>query len=569
MRPVVISAQPLMTVLARKNNAMAGALGFTLNYHQKTKHRLKAYARGPETLDWDDQPDPFMAFVSCPQAMLPLAKLDALSNAIYFREKNQSEQNPEPLDIVSVSFFLRYSLGLAAWKQFGPDQWSLRINPSSGNLHPTETYLLFPSSRPELTAGLHHYNVKQHSLEQRWKTTGPANTNHFYLAFTSVSWREAWKYGERAFRYCQLDLGHAIATVCAVAVALGWRVYWQSDLALPKLAEILGLQRESDGRAFLEEAECLLRVDAGADNEDVIPFTDLLPVDAQWFGRPTDIGGRSPYQWRLVDQVFAETERQSLKLANPWVELTQDQTGVSAPLGYQPDRRRFSDVVLQRRSAQRFKKQSITLQQFTTILAGLYEYQQNLMLFENPSYMGMCFILLVHRVDGVIPGLYFLPGTLNAGDTLRKTLQAQLSDQLHWEEQNHLPYIGGNEVWQMQKGDFSQLNATLCCHQRIASDCAFSVGFLSPFSTLLQRAGPFAYRAMHWQAGFLAQQVYLNATYMNLQATGIGCFFDDEWHQWLGIVGNDFQFLYHMAVGSAVVDERMTSLSGYYHLDQR
>ena len=33
------------------------------------------------------------------------------------------------------------------------------------------------------------------------------------VALTSIHWREAWKYGERAFRYCQHDLGHAIAAV--------------------------------------------------------------------------------------------------------------------------------------------------------------------------------------------------------------------------------------------------------------------------------------------------------------------------------------------------------------------
>ena len=29
------------------------------------------------------------------------------------------------------------------------------------------------------------------------------------MALTSITWREAWKYGERAFRYCNHDVGHA------------------------------------------------------------------------------------------------------------------------------------------------------------------------------------------------------------------------------------------------------------------------------------------------------------------------------------------------------------------------
>ena len=33
------------------------------------------------------------------------------------------------------------------------------------------------------------------------------------VGLTSIHWREAWKYGERAFRYCQHDVGHAIAAL--------------------------------------------------------------------------------------------------------------------------------------------------------------------------------------------------------------------------------------------------------------------------------------------------------------------------------------------------------------------
>ena len=40
------------------------------------------------------------------------------------------------------------------------------------------------------------------------------------VGLTSIHWREAWKYGERAFRYCQHDVGHglgalALAAACA------------------------------------------------------------------------------------------------------------------------------------------------------------------------------------------------------------------------------------------------------------------------------------------------------------------------------------------------------------------
>ena len=36
-----------------------------LNYHNRTKHRLERYAKGPESIDWEDQPDQFRRFSGC------------------------------------------------------------------------------------------------------------------------------------------------------------------------------------------------------------------------------------------------------------------------------------------------------------------------------------------------------------------------------------------------------------------------------------------------------------------------------------------------------------------------
>ena len=44
----------------------AQSLEQILNYHQRTKHRLERYAAGPESLDWDAQPNPFREFAHCP-----------------------------------------------------------------------------------------------------------------------------------------------------------------------------------------------------------------------------------------------------------------------------------------------------------------------------------------------------------------------------------------------------------------------------------------------------------------------------------------------------------------------
>src|ERR1700681_3156590 len=107
----------------------------------------------------------------------------------------------------------------------------LRVNPSSGNLHPTECYLALRGFS-SLDDGLYHYRADLHALEIRgtggWTPALArdlevpwASGAALIVGLTSIFWREAWKYGERAYRYCCHDLGHAIVSVLLAARALG------------------------------------------------------------------------------------------------------------------------------------------------------------------------------------------------------------------------------------------------------------------------------------------------------------------------------------------------------------
>jgi nitroreductase len=51
--------------------------------------------------------------------------------------------------------------------------------------------------------------------------------------------------------------------------------------------------------------------------------------------------------------------------------------------------------------------------------------------------------------------------------------------------------------------------------------------------------------------------MYLAAETLGLQATGIGAFFDDEVHRYLGLTSEEGQVIYHFAIGHAVDDPRL------------
>jgi len=67
----------------------------------------------------------------------------------------------------------------------------------------------------------------------------------------------------------------------------------------------------------------------------------------------------------------------------------------------------------------------------------------------------------------------------------------------------------------------------------------------------------------------LGQMLYLQAEAAGIRSTGIGCYFDDVFHDLLGIQTDAFQSLYHFTVGGHVDDPRLTTLAPYLHLERK
>ena len=122
-----------------------------LEYHERSKHHVNIYAPGPGRLDWTTQPDPFRVFHGTPRVGLPFAA-DTLATR-YNALRCGALPPARAFDLTSLAILFELSLGLSAWKSYGAQRWALRCNPSSGNLHPTESYLLCPAL-PGVSAGV-------------------------------------------------------------------------------------------------------------------------------------------------------------------------------------------------------------------------------------------------------------------------------------------------------------------------------------------------------------------------------------------------------------------------------
>lgn len=527
----------------------AAAHAEVLAYHARSKHRRERYAAGPETLDWSAQPDPFRHWEGSERIML--AQPDLAAGPDWSRLCLPGGVPPQALDLDAIGTLLALSFGIAAWKELGPDRWAVRCNPSSGNLHPSEVWLICRHI-PGLDDGLYHYAPREHALECRARFAPAApGIAELYVALSSVHWREAWKYGERAFRYCQLDSGHALGALRYAAALLGWETR-PVALSHAELMHGLGLDRDTDfpGKAEREDAEwlCALGPQALASAAAALPNAADRP---QWFGRANRLDRYPMYRWPAIDAVAAATcfpTPPPAAAAAP-VELPVRDLASGGPSA--------ASLLRARRSAQRFERDTrLPLADFYRLLDALLPRPAQLPWDVWPQPVRVHPLLFVHRVDGLEPGLYALPRSPAALATLRTALQADFE----WRRPDgcppHLP------LYCLLRGDTQRSARALGCGQAIAGDGMFAVAMLAEFAAPLREA-PWTYRTLHQEAGLLGQVLYLEATALGLAGTGIGCFFDDAGHELYGLQDQSLQTVYHFTVGRAVTDARILSLPPY------
>jgi SagB-type dehydrogenase family enzyme len=543
----------VILLLVRSN--AADLIALTLAYHQRTKHHLHQYARALGYLDWATQPDPFRTFAAAPRTSLPLLadRLTTPFANLYY----PGAVAARPLNVDSIAVLFELALGLSAWKQYCGSRWALRCNPSSGNLHPTEGYVVVPDL-PGLPAGVHHYVSRDHCLEHRCAfdpgSVLPSDT--FLIGLSSIHWREAWKYGERAFRYCQHDVGHAIAAVRYAAAALGWSAVLLDHLADDAVVALLGL---GDAASFADvkppdrehpDAVLLLRTSPA---EVVLP-SDLPIADisnAPWVGRANQL---SPdhVDWPVIEKVAAATWKPATSPQQParYITLpTLNPTSITTA----------AKLIRQRRSCLALDgTTSITAEVFFAMLDHLLPRPSvppwDALPWEPNIHAGV----FVHRIRGLPSGLY----AFERSPTIHDRLQAATHGEFAWKRISGCP--DHLRLFLLAGGDFRDAAGVVSCHQEIASDGAFSLGMLADFGDNSRGAG--WYRRLFWEAGILGQVLYLEAEAAGVRGTGIGCYFDDVFHDLLGLRGDEFQDLYHFTVGGPVEDPRLTTLPPYAHL---
>jgi SagB-type dehydrogenase family enzyme len=516
-----------------------------LRYHEATKHYFNRFARSRGHLDWATQPDPFRRFTGAGFVELPR---DPVAQDVSYDALFTRSTPVVPIGRASIADWLRCGMGLSAWKQYRSSRWALRVNPSSGNLHPTESYLVS-------TDGVFHYAPREHVLERRafldpvaWQAFSGGREG-MLVALTSIHWREAWKYGERAFRYCQHDTGHAIGALALSAARLGWSMTLLPRWSDAQLAALLGLDRDGDFvDAEREEPECVAVITA----DDPAPWResdpDTLIVAARaaaWQGTANQL---SPdhVDWSIIDEVAQATQYPGASHATPNVQLPTPKRETEKIAA------NARDMIIQRRSAVAFDPRSAVLskERFLGMLSRLQPYGSPWDAIDWAPHVHLA--VFVHRVDGLTPGVYAYLRDASAGDEWRRVMRQEFL----WEELS-------DRLFLLLPADVTWVGNRVSCDQEIAGDGFFSLGMIARLAPSLAERGEWFYRRLFWECGLIGQVLYLEAEAAGARATGIGCFYDDAVHELLGLSGDTWQSLYHFSMGVPVEDARLTTEPGY------
>ncbi len=443
-----------------------------------------------------EKPVPFREWMGTERVKLPVREdPDTPAYGMFFPLPDGPEFSLE-----NIAKFLELGAGITA--VYGGDLYkSVRVNPSAGNLHPEEVYVILPQE------GIFHYGVKEHSLYLR--AGFPRELSEglrsllpdggFFVAATAIYWRSVWKYGIRGFRYSLLDVGHLLGSLRASARLLGWDLVPVWNVSPDTLDVVLGFTDVDFPKGEEEYPQLLMAViPLGGSYPSCIP-KDIVEMfrGLDFKGEPNrlspDLSG--PVTFPEIEALERETRK------GYWegFELLKSQVEVPTRKSDFPENVRGADVIRKRRSPFAFKGDSF--------LSGEV-FERIVRLIHNTKDDGIMFKVFTQRVTGLEDGVYD-------------------------------PYINP-----LKLGKVRRFLVKLTCNQKHVGDANLNFPILADMS--LAYEVPKLYRTIHYRGGALAQNIYLLAEMFGLQANAIGCFNDDL----LEVYSiTDLTYVHHISVG--------------------
>jgi len=487
---------------------------YAKKYHEETKHSPLSIQLSRHYLDWNNKPLPFKAYSSLSSISLPTDFSQPVQGALScIGQTKPGKSKSVVFDINYLAEVLFFSAGITRVLKLAYGTYYMRAASATGALYPIELYVICQDI-PGLNAGVYHFCPRDFTLTElrsgdyRATLADIAGDNNTILrspvtvAFTSIAWRNAWKYQVRSYRHWFCDSGVIAANFLATSISLGFSTQLNMAFVDDALNRLLRLEDKREAAivlAPLNNNSCVDSVPVVKESEDlsipkIIPMSrgELEYPEIWKLHKASYLHNKEEVKnWITATSAFKQTPTN--KDATPHHKALKFETSII-------NESSLAETILLRGSSRKFSRQSISFTQLSNILhystrgvpldflEGKSDNYDN----ENST---IDIYLIVNDVEGLQAGAYFFDHNNESLEHLKSRVSRETS-------------------------------GYLCLGQSLFSDANVVFFLMTDLNKILEILGNRGYRASQFEAGVLAGKIYLAAYAQKIGASG-STFFDD------------------------------------------
>jgi SagB-type dehydrogenase family enzyme len=502
---------------------------YALDYHEATKHSEISIKLSRHSLDWNNKPRPFKIYTKLPSIFLPSdfsePHIDAITCIKTVKTINSmtadatNTTNPQ-LDIRKLAEILFFSAGITREMKYMYGSYYMRAAPATGALYPIELYIVCQDI-PGLNAGVYHFCPGDFTLTELRSGDYKAElataagdsknimTSPITIVFTSIAWRNAWKYEARSYRHWFWDSGVIAANLTATAASSHLQPFLILGFVDDTVNHLLYLDDKKEATIAMAAIGVDLAKHSAVSQQrkeiNSLPLPEILPLSKK---------GEVDYPeiWKMHRASYLSDSEEVKRWINCGTELKKEESVQSEILDSRPLYHAepssqsslghsLGEVILLRGSSRKFAKSPISFRQLSTILESSTREVPLDFLVENQGKTAgttattIDIYMIVNEVEGLQRGGYFFNRSTSSIEQLKSKVPRDMS-------------------------------GYLCLGQPLFSDASVVFFLMTDLPAVLRTCGNRGYRASQFEAGILAGKIYLSAYAQQLGASG-STFFDD------------------------------------------
>ncbi|MGC2685286.1 MAG: SagB/ThcOx family dehydrogenase [Candidatus Nitrosopolaris sp.] len=484
-------------------------INYAKEYHEETKHSEISIRLSRHYLDWNNKPLPFKVYSALPSISLPKDFPHPTEGALSCIGKTETTRGKTVvLEIKNLAEILFFAAGITRVLKLDYCTYYMRAASATGALYPIELYICCQDI-PGLNAGVYHFCPGTFTLTQlrsgdyRATLAEAAGDNDNIMrspvtvAFTSMAWRNAWKYQSRSYRHWFWDSGVIAANLIATCYSMEFSaqlIMGFVDEAVNYLLRIDDKQEAAIILAPLANNPAIVSVPVIKECED-LSIPKIMPLSKEEVDYPEI--------WKLHKASYLHTKEEVknwIRAATHLKQTTSNKDVKLKPLIFETASNDSSlgETILLRGSSRKFSRQSISFKKLSNLLH--YSTRGVPMDFlESKSYSlrdsTIDIYFIANDVEGLDVGSYF--------------------------------FDRYNESLQQLKGTLSRdVSGYLTLGQSLFSDASVVFFLMTDLNKILDTLGNRGYRAAQFEAGIIAGKIYLAAYAQKIGASG-STFFDD------------------------------------------